>query len=104
MTSGVDELLERVRSQRTLPVPAERRRIRMAAKLTLRDVAVALGVSHTAVAAWGAGSTPREQHAAYARLLTIFSGALKTDACDRARNFGCVVAISAPLPLERTIS
>lgn len=66
---SVDELLERVRSRRTLPLPAERRRIREAAELSLRDVAEVLGVSHTAVASWEAGATPREHRAAYARLL-----------------------------------
>lgn len=69
MTSGVDELLERVRAQRRLPVPSERCRIRKAAGLTLRDVATALGVSHTAVAKWEAGAMPREQRDAYADLL-----------------------------------
>jgi DNA-binding transcriptional regulator YiaG len=69
MTSGVDELLERVRSRRKLPTTSERRRIRQAAGVSLRDVAVALGVSHTAVAKWEEGATPREQRDAYARLL-----------------------------------
>jgi transcriptional regulator with XRE-family HTH domain len=66
---SVDELLEQVRSRRKLPVPVERRRIRESAKLSLRDVAAALGVSHTAVSSWEAGATPREHRADYARLL-----------------------------------
>ena len=69
MSNGVDELLERVRSRRELPLPAERRLIRTAAKVSLRDVAAALGVSHTAVAAWEAGATPREHRKSYAQLL-----------------------------------
>lgn len=69
MTSGVDELLERVRSRRTLPPKSERRRIRKDANVSLRDVAVALGVSHTAVAKWEDGATPREHRNAYAKLL-----------------------------------
>jgi transcriptional regulator with XRE-family HTH domain len=69
LTASVDTLLERVRSRRQLPVPSERRRIREQAGVTLRDVAIALGVSHTAVAKWEAGATPREQRNAYARLL-----------------------------------
>ena len=68
MTS-VDELLERVRSRRKLPIAKERRRIREQAGCSLRDVAAALGVSHTAVASWESGATPREHHAAYAQLL-----------------------------------
>ena len=50
-------------------MPAERRRIREEADVTLRDVAAALGVSHTAVVKWEAGATPRKQRNAYARLL-----------------------------------
>jgi transcriptional regulator with XRE-family HTH domain len=69
MTSGVDDLLERVRSRRKLPAKSERRRIREAAGVSLRDIAVALGVSHTAVAKWEDGATPRERRDAYARLL-----------------------------------
>jgi transcriptional regulator with XRE-family HTH domain len=70
LSSGVDALLEQARSRRKLPLPADRRRIREAAGLSLRAVAAALGVSHTAVANWEAGRTPREQElAAYGRLL-----------------------------------
>lgn len=69
MTTGVDELLEQVRAQRTLPVAAERRRIREAAGVSLRGMGEALGVSHTAIASWEAGAMPREQRAAYAALL-----------------------------------
>ena len=69
MAPGVDELLERARSKRELPVASERSRIRKAAKVSQREVALALGVSHTAVAKWEAGSMPRDSRAAYARLL-----------------------------------
>jgi transcriptional regulator with XRE-family HTH domain len=69
MATSFDELLERVRSRRQLPAPAERRRIRKAAGVSLRDMAAAIGVSHTAVAAWEAGATPREHRGAYAQLL-----------------------------------
>jgi transcriptional regulator with XRE-family HTH domain len=70
VTSGVDELLEQVRSRRKLPAKSERRRIRKAAGLTLRDVALALGVSHTAVQKWEDGAMPREpMKNDYARLL-----------------------------------
>ena len=67
--TSVDELVERIRSRRELPDAAERRRIRIAAGVSLRDVAAAVGVSHTAVATWEAGATPREHRAAYVRLL-----------------------------------
>jgi len=70
LSSGVDALLEQARSRRNLPLPADRRRIREAAGLSLRAVAAALGVSHTAVANWEAGGTPREQErGSYGRLL-----------------------------------
>jgi transcriptional regulator with XRE-family HTH domain len=69
MTTGADELLEQVRSRRKLPAASDRRRIRKSAGVSLRDMAAALGVSHTAVASWEAGATPREQRDAYAQLL-----------------------------------
>lgn len=72
MTVGPDQLLERLRSRRGLPVASERQRIRIEAGASLRDVAQALGVSHTAVRSWEAGATPREHYAAYARLLEDF--------------------------------
>jgi DNA-binding transcriptional regulator YiaG len=76
--SGVDELLERVRSRRTLPVPSERRRIREEAGVSIRELARALGASHTAVASWEAGATPREHRAAYAQLLAELARAAAT--------------------------
>jgi DNA-binding transcriptional regulator YiaG len=70
LENGVDELLERVRSQRKLPPEAKRKQIREAANVTLRDVAGALGVSHTCVRKWERGSMPREPvRSNYARLL-----------------------------------
>ena len=67
--SGVDELLERVRERRSLPSARERRKIRLEAGLSLRDVGAALGVSHTAVRGWERGAVPRDQKAAYGDLL-----------------------------------
>jgi DNA-binding transcriptional regulator YiaG len=66
---GTDELLRRVRARRRLPLPAERRRIRRQARVSLREMAGALGVSHGTIRNWEAGATPREHRAAYARLL-----------------------------------
>ncbi len=67
---GDSDLLERLRAKRELPLPAERRRIRVAAGASLRDVAHELGVSHTAVRRWETKpSVPRESRIAYARLL-----------------------------------
>jgi DNA-binding transcriptional regulator YiaG len=64
-----DELLDRVRALRRLPSPAERRRIRERARVSLRDMAAAVGVTHASIRNWEAGATPREHRAAYARLL-----------------------------------
>jgi transcriptional regulator with XRE-family HTH domain len=69
MTTGTEQLLEQVRSRRRLPPPAERRRIRKQAGVSLRDMGAALGVSHSLVAKWEAGATPRERREAYAQLL-----------------------------------
>ncbi len=70
MSASVDELVERLRSRRELPRASERRRIRRAAGASMRDVGAAIGVSHTAVRKWEAGSMPRAPHRdAYARLL-----------------------------------
>lgn len=71
VTEGVEHLLERVRSRRTLPRPDERRAIRDDAGLSLREVAAAIGVSRMAVVRWESGAKPRnpEHVAAYGRLL-----------------------------------
>ena len=64
------ELLERLRAKRDLPLPEERRRIRLAAGASLRDVARELGVSHTAVRRWETTrAVPRDSRIAYERLL-----------------------------------
>jgi len=68
-TASVDELVDRIRTRMELPPAAERRRIRKAAGISLRDVAAACGVSHTAVATWERGATPRDSRGAYVRLL-----------------------------------
>jgi DNA-binding transcriptional regulator YiaG len=67
----VDEsaLIDRLRAKRELPPPGERRRIRIAAGASLRDVARELDVSHTAVRRWETKSVPRESRIAYIRLL-----------------------------------
>lgn len=65
-----DALLERVRSQRKLPPPAERRRIRKRARVSLRELAAVLGCSHAGVRAWELGSMPGDEYRdRYAELL-----------------------------------
>lgn len=61
--------MARVRAS-ALPDPADRKRIRLGAGLSLRALGDALGVSAPSVQAWEAGTTPRPNHAvAYRRLL-----------------------------------
>jgi hypothetical protein len=72
--SSRDGLLEQLRSRRRLPPPAERRRVREAAGVSLRQLAAAIppnGVSVMAVVRWEAGATPRnlEHLRGYAELL-----------------------------------
>ena len=67
---NLDELLERVRSRRRLPDAAERRRIRVAAGVSQRELASALGVSWTAIQRWEQGARPRTHLEQYASALT----------------------------------
>jgi DNA-binding transcriptional regulator YiaG len=71
MVGREQELLARVRSRRGLPLPAERRRIRERAGVSLRELATAIGVSHVAITRWEAGAQPANpaHAAAYGRLL-----------------------------------
>jgi DNA-binding transcriptional regulator YiaG len=58
-----EALLEQLRSRRQLPPAAERRRIREAAGVSLRQLAAAIppgGVSAMAVVRWEAGAQPRD--------------------------------------------
>lgn len=66
-----EQLLEQLRSRRQLPPPAERRRIREAAGVSLRELAGAIGTSHMAVDRWEKGAAPRNPAhlRAYSRLL-----------------------------------
>ena len=65
----LDQLLEKVRAQRTLPPPSERREIREGAAVSQRELARALGFSWTAIQRWEAGATPRRHLQEYATAL-----------------------------------
>jgi DNA-binding transcriptional regulator YiaG len=72
--SRAEQLLRELRARRRLPPAAERRRIREAAGVSLRQLAAAVGpsgVSWMAVNRWEQGSQPRNpaHAAAYADLL-----------------------------------
>ena len=69
--SAREELLARLRTRRRLPPPAERRRIREDAGVSVRQMAAALGVSPMAPVRWEQGATPRdpEHTREYAQLL-----------------------------------
>lgn len=66
-----EALLEQLCSQRQLPPGPERRRIREAAGVSLRQLAAAIGVSAMAIVRWEQGATPRDPAhlRAYGRLL-----------------------------------
>jgi transcriptional regulator with XRE-family HTH domain len=65
-----EQLLDQVRARRLLPAPERRRTIRKQAGVSLRAMARALGVSHTAIRWWESGATPHPKHRrAYAELL-----------------------------------
>lgn len=49
------ELLDRIRERKGLPEPSECRRIRMAAGVSIRDVAREIGVSPMSVQRWETG-------------------------------------------------
>ena len=62
-------LVERVRATR-LPPPAQRRAIRMAVGVTLREIAAEIGVGQLAVSQWERGiCEPRTEHAIAYRLV-----------------------------------
>ena len=53
-------LLETRRSERSLPPPAERRRLRLAARLTQPELAAFVGIGAPALCRWEGGTrTPR---------------------------------------------
>jgi DNA-binding XRE family transcriptional regulator len=68
---AVDALLAQAAAENELPPPAERERLRKAARLTQKQVAEALGVARETVVAWEKGrAEPRPpQRQGYARLL-----------------------------------
>lgn len=77
---SVTALRERLRQRKELPEPAERRRLRLAAGVTLVEVADAVGVTPWAVRLWELGERePRgpnlEQYVAVLRLLREAGGA-----------------------------
>jgi DNA-binding transcriptional regulator YiaG len=87
--TGEGDLLERLRSKRTLPSAADRRQIREAAGASLRDVASALGTSATSVIRWERGaSPPRHLIPAYARLLEQFKQLAALDPAPEMRTPG----------------
>lgn len=65
-----EALLERLRAERELPPADERKRIREAAGVSIRQLAQALGVSPMAPVRWEQGATPRDHVREYADLLT----------------------------------
>lgn len=71
MPSNLDELLRKAEQRRSLPPPAERRRIRELAGVSQQDVGSVLQVDRATVSRWESGIlTPREARLrAYAAVL-----------------------------------
>jgi transcriptional regulator with XRE-family HTH domain len=74
MGTGLDELTTRVRTRASLPPPAERRKLREAAGVSLADVARVVGCSPTSVFTWERGVyEPRGDNlTGYAEVLRMF--------------------------------
>ena len=72
----LDNIVQRLALEESLPPPAEARRLRLASGTSLREASAACGASHTALAAWESGQyRPRGPRlAAYVRLLRVLGG------------------------------
>lgn len=63
VNAALSELARKVAERRELPGVEERRRLRIEAGATLDEVALAVGVSRTAVIGWESGEySPRGEH------------------------------------------
>jgi transcriptional regulator with XRE-family HTH domain len=60
MPDAIDDLIRRAKNRNGLPPYAERRQIRTNARVSMRDLGDAVGVSHVAIAHWEAGQNPRK--------------------------------------------
>jgi transcriptional regulator with XRE-family HTH domain len=68
-----EEFQRRVSARRTLPLPAERRAMRVATGITTAELADLVGVSRQAIQHWESGTrTPGPKH------LLAYAAALKT--------------------------
>lgn len=85
--AGFDDLVE-VLTARRLPPPKRRRRIRVRAGASLREVASALGVTQAAVSRWERGlrAPAGEMRAAYAELLARLDDLTTPQASPRTRH------------------
>lgn len=102
LTHDVNKLLRDVHMRRRrLPAHAERRRIRVSAGVSLRDMADAIGVSHASVGNWERSSNPkRSDHlTAYVDLLDSLSeilDAYPTDHLTTSDRFGKMTGTHVP--------
>jgi DNA-binding transcriptional regulator YiaG len=60
VTRNREALLERLETRHSHPSPGERKRIRKAAGVSIRDLAAAVGVSSMAPVRWEQGAYPRD--------------------------------------------
>jgi transcriptional regulator with XRE-family HTH domain len=84
--SIADPIRTLARTRRGLPSPAERRRIRQAARVPQQAVADALGVTRQAVSGWESGQTPRDN------VLAGYLAILNALRCELGETLECVDA------------
>ncbi len=79
MSNTTTKLREKIRLLKALPGPAERRRLRIMAGLSLQDVANSVGVTRSTISRWELGSrSPHPSHfGAYLAALTVISEELR---------------------------
>lgn len=71
LPTSPDELIAAIKKRDALPTTAERKRIRMAVGVSVRQMGAALGVSHMSIQNWERGGNPGTSEMAekYADLL-----------------------------------
>ncbi len=79
MIPNATEIREKIRNLRALPVPEERRRLRVTAGLSLQDIANSVGVTRATVYRWENGlRVPSKDHIAdYLAVLSVIAHELQ---------------------------
>ena len=79
MIPNATEIREKIRNLRALPVPEERRRLRVTAGLSLQDIATSVEVTRATVSRWENGLlVPSQDHiSAYLAVLSVIAEELQ---------------------------